>query len=205
MFFLNLYVLEKFVYFFKCDNVKLKRAQIFQWRVKMGKMYTKNMAVVILLVFIVIGISGIFIGCKGKETKTVEITDKTPHLIGSFQSTPEGNIMYSTKGQSGFLVFGPYWPLKEGKYRVRFNLMASGEPNQEVARIDVNVMDKLTNKPAADTIEQKIMSTDKAEWKKYTIDFTAGKNENGNLLYEFRVFATGTGDVKIKGIFLERL
>jgi len=24
MFFLNLYVLEKFVYFFKCDNVKVK-------------------------------------------------------------------------------------------------------------------------------------------------------------------------------------
>ena len=59
------------------------------------------------------------------------------------------------------------------------------------------------NKPAVNPIEQKIISTGKAKWKEYTIDFIAGKNKNKTLLYEFRVFATGSRDVKVRGIVLE--
>jgi hypothetical protein len=167
----------------------------------MTRMRCKQISLIYFLIMLFMGNLTIY-SCKGGETKSVEITDKTLHLIGVFESTSDGNVMHATKGQTGVLVFGPYWALKEGRYRVKFELMVSGDPDQEVAHIDVNVMDKLASKAAADLIEQKVMSTGRGEWKEYTIDFTARKNEDSNLLYEFRVFATGTGDVKVKGIFL---
>lgn len=170
----------------------------------MEKRYTKTMAVVISSIVFVFVISG-FIGCKGKETKTLEITDKTLHQIGRFESTSEGNILKADKGQSGYLIFGPYWPLKKGMYRVKFNLMGTGEPDQEVARLDVNIMDTTTKRPLTSPIERRIITTDKTGWQEYEIFFQAEDNEKGNLVYEFRVYANGAGEVKVRRITLERL
>lgn len=136
---------------------------------------------------------------------SVDISDKTPHMAGSAELTSSGYVMHSTKGQSGLLVYGPYWALNKGKYRVRFVLQATGEPGQEAVRIDVSITDATARKYEPKHIRKSITGTTEAQWKEYFMDFTAEENKNGNLIYEFRVFATGTGDVKVRAITVEEL
>ena len=111
--------------------------------------------------------------------------------------------MHSAKGKEGVLVYGPYWPLKDGKYRVRFNLMLTGKPEHFITHIDVFATDKFTQKLSHEPIIRKLNGTDKPKWEEHFIDFTVVNNKVGNLLYEFRVLPTGAGDVRVKEIILE--
>jgi hypothetical protein len=137
--------------------------------------------------------------------RSVRIPEDTPHLIGSLESTFEGNILRSRKGEKGHLVYGPYWPLSKGTYRVRFHLVVSGDPESVVAILDVNVMDKKRGVPAGQPISKEIRGVREPGPQEHSIDFIAKDNAKGELLYEFRVFSTGSGDVAVSGLSLQRL
>ena len=101
----------------------------------------------------------------------------------------------------GFLFFGPYLPLPEGRYRVHFRLAAApefGRPDDAVvATIDVF------------RAEQTVASRDLAFpdfgggylWKTFTLDFE--RDDWGP--WEFRVFYHDVGTLAADRIWLERL
>ena len=136
--------------------------------------------------------------------KNIEINEKIPHTVGHLESYSRGNVIYSLKGESGFLVFGPYWPLKEGKYEVTFNLFVKGPRNAQCAIIDVCITDKIRDIVAIPLIKKEVDGSPKDQWENHVVEFTAGVNEKRNLLYEFRVFTTGLGEVKVRAISLRR-
>lgn len=150
-----------------------------------------------LLYGVVIGLIIFLInGCA--QVKKVDISSKTPHSIGAF----EGTYMHALKGQSGVLVYGPYWNLEYGNYRVTYSINAVGTLNQEAAIIDINAFDKKTSTPSSIT-KSKVVVLDSEKWRNYTLDFCTLKNNN--ILYEFRVISNGFGDIKVRSITVQKL
>ena len=142
----------------------------------------------------------ILTGCGPRK---IDMSEKTPHIIGSFEKSNEEAVMHSTKGQTGFLVFGPYWDLKPGNYNVTYKIKVEGTQNQEAAIADVSTFNE--NSKASSVLKQTtVVTSDKAEWKEYSIDFTV-QEQVKELKYEFRVFSTGNTDVKTGTIVLKKL
>jgi hypothetical protein len=113
--------------------------------------------------------------------------------------------MHARAGEEGLLVYGPEWALKEGSYKVRFLLGTSGERDVPLARLEVAARDLAAREPDAGTSTRTITGTGGALWQEHAVAFEAGPNAEGNIVYDFRVFVTGRGDVKVKRIALEYL
>jgi len=135
----------------------------------------------------------------------IPLSGQTLHQVGTFASDSEGNQMFSQTGERGFLVSGPNWQVKDGKYRVGFTLKTSGESKKEVARLDVHVWDKVNLIFDKVLCSKEIYNNDNTGWQKYNLEFITEKYPSGNLLYEYRVFSTGAGVVQINSIVLEKV
>ncbi len=147
---------------------------------------------------------------------SVKISETTPHAIGRL----DGDALRAGPGERGLLLYGPYWALREGRYRVRFLLRVEGPNKEEAAVLDVTMTDVAAQKTS--TLQTASVPAEKAamsqglvapmsqglvapEWREHSIDFEAGENKQGNLIYEFRVFATGKAVVSVAGVSLEPL
>lgn len=137
-----------------------------------------------------------------KKVQSVEISEKTPHSIGNPEQTREGYVMHSRVGESGYLVYGRYWSLRKGKYKVNFYIQAGESPGEEAAIAGVFGIEKKTQRYTYNSVKA-ITSEESPRWKEYSIDLSVGENESANILYEFRVFSTGKGDVSVRGIYIE--
>jgi hypothetical protein len=130
---------------------------------------------------------------------SVRISGKTPHAIGRL----DGDVLKAGPGERGLLLYGPYWALREGRYRVRFLLRVDGPNKEEAAVLDVSMTDVAVQKTS--TLRAASALAEEAGWREHSVDFEAGENKQGNLIYEFRVFATGKGEVSVAGVSLEPL
>jgi hypothetical protein len=135
---------------------------------------------------------------------SVEISGRTRHSTGRLEHTPLGSVMHSRRGERGLLLYGQERPLRKGRYRVRFLMLLEGGPGGETARIEVQKARAREFKP--ETIAARTLSAgEKPGWREYFLDFTVGEPPRGHLNYEFRVFATGAGEVTVKSVTLESL
>lgn len=139
---------------------------------------------------------------KGK--KAVDLSVREFRSAGSLETDNGKPVLIAKRGESGLIIFGPYWPLSAGRYKVTYSLSVSGKRHTVGAVADYVVIDRLTNTP---TVEEKreISSTKLDDLQDIAIEFTAPKNDKGYLVYEFRVSSTGSGAVRIHGITLEKL
>jgi hypothetical protein len=135
---------------------------------------------------------------------SVEISEKTPHSTGRLMRTPMGNVLHAGRGEKGLLVYGRQWTLGRGSYRVRFLMLAKGGPGEEVARIDVQKKDVAAKRYEPENITESITAVESPGWQEYYIDFSVEENRR-DIMYEFRVFTTGNGDVTVRKISIETL
>jgi hypothetical protein len=130
------------------------------------------------------------------KVASVPINADTPHSVGRFD--PLSRQMVSEASDVGFLVYGPYWDLEEGKYQVTFSLQANGSPNELLAQIDINSLDE-----AKPTLSKPVMGS--SEEQKITLEFSAPKKMEKPKSFEFRVSVLGKGKVIVNSIVLERI
>ena len=142
--------------------------------------------------------SSLLFGCS---SKIVGFSEKTPHLIGSFEPGSGGGFMHAKAGESGYLIYGPYWPLEDGKSRVVYTIMARGPEGADAGTIELSAFN--TDNKAQTTMGSiEVFSDAQPRWKDYSIDTWS---LNGDFVYEFRVLSTGVGDIYVKSIKLKKL
>jgi phosphoglycerol transferase len=134
----------------------------------------------------------------------IRMTDETPHLIGKLKVMADRTeVLASEVGQAGSLVYGPYWQLPEGKYKVTFRLRARKTNKDKAGTLEItsfnNFRDVVTVKGS-----KEIIGDSRDDWETYSLIFNVEKFSE-NELYEFLVNSSGQGDLFIRDIELEKL
>jgi hypothetical protein len=141
---------------------------------------------------------------KISKSPGLKIDEKTPHTVGEYVRDSSGNYLQSKIGEEGFLIYGPYWNLSKGKYKVTFQINSdlgkTGEPN---GTVDVFISKK--DEPTTNSIlaSQNILSGDGKSWRMYTLEFEISSENSNDMLAEFRLDVNGNSNVKIKSVTLE--
>jgi len=132
------------------------------------------------------------------------ITGNTPHLIGQLKMMADGaEGIESAIGQTGCLVYGPYWRLPEGKYKTTFTLRAGKTDTGKVGRVEVTKFDNFRGDISLIAVKEIIGETP-GEWQRYSLDFDV-KRFSENNLYEFTVHSNGRAELFVRDIELEKL
>ncbi len=114
----------------------------------------------------------------------------TPHQIGHFDD--ENQVMVGDRGQSGFLMFGPYIALPAGHYQVTFEL-DTDEADAETAGF-VDVVAGATTLARSDIVAA-------GERREITVALALDKETR---LLEFRVFLNGKSRVNVRRVTVRR-
>lgn len=121
-----------------------------------------------------------------------------PTQVGVSQKT----FLVSEKDNSGFLSFGPYIPLKTGKYKATIDFMSSNNVKDDVGFWDVNVFSQDIREHKT-LVAMNIINTDNQPSTMETI-FEVTPELN-NAEFEIRTFFNGKGQLTLKSIMLEKL
>lgn len=134
----------------------------------------------------------------------ISMTGNTPHLIGGVKMMADGTeVIASEIGQSGCLVFGPYWQLPKGKYRVTFTLRAGKTGNDGAGTLKITEFNDFTEEISVIGAKEIIGDTP-GDWQRYSMDFEV-KRFSETSFYEFLVNSNGQGELLIRDIELEKL
>jgi len=135
------------------------------------------------------------------STVQVEISERTPHNVGKFRilSNRKGE-MHADIGESGALVFGPYLPLRSGKYKAIFDISATGTPSEKkpFAIIDINLTTQ------GSLISKELFLREPVEKQKHFLEFDVDEHSGPKDLYETRVIVIGNAEVGVSEITLNR-
>jgi glycosyltransferase involved in cell wall biosynthesis len=134
----------------------------------------------------------------------ISMTDNTPHLIGRVKMMADGTeVIASEIGQSGCLVYGPYWQLPKGKYRVTFTLRAGKTGNDKASTLKITKFNDFTEEISVIGAKEIIGDTP-GDWQRYSMDFEVKRFSESNF-YEFLVNSNGQGELLVRDIELEKL
>jgi phosphoglycerol transferase len=134
----------------------------------------------------------------------ISMTDNTPHLIGRIKMMADGTeVIASEIGQSGCLVYGPYWRLPKGKYRVTFTLRAGKTGNDKAGTLKITKFNDFTEEIFVAGAKEIIGDTP-GDWQRYSMDFEVKRFSETNF-YEFLVNSNGQGELLVRDIELEKL
>lgn len=128
-------------------------------------------------------------------------------LNGSYALSTQVGVKDQKKGQftgegagNGFLVYGPYVPLQEGEYEIRYRLSFDNiktNKNQLVGFCDINIVDSLQNNSRVDLYRDIFEKNNPAEIRlKFTIP-------QGTHCTEFRVFQCGGNILTLQSLILK--
>ena len=106
-------------------------------------------------------------------------------------------------GQSGCLVYGPYWQLPKGKYRVTFTLRAGKTGNDKAGTLKITKFNDFTEEISVIGAKEIIGDTP-GDWQRYSMDFEVKRFSETNF-YEFLVNSNGQGELLVRDIELEKL
>jgi hypothetical protein len=121
----------------------------------------------------------------------LRISSDSKHMIGQLKKNGAQNWLESGQGEQGYLHFGPYVTLPEGKYRAEIDVTA--EAKGAAGIVDI-ISEKGTHVFAAQAIEG-------AENEQQLVfDLDVGKEGAKEL--EVRVFSNGEGVMKLRRIEL---
>ena len=125
------------------------------------------------------------------------VTDNTPHFIGRFH--PEKCALVSSLGETGYLSYGPYVPIRAGKYVATFTItgISTGE-NESLGYVDVNGFKSTQPENALGSAVIEASASEQIIPIPFTVD-------DDNTKFEFRVMANGTGQVEYKGVRVTKI
>lgn len=120
------------------------------------------------------------------------IDHAAPHLIGTIMSRDQQQYLYAKKGETGFLLYGPYVALPEGDYTVTFRLRGEHLSTREIAIVDVNAFDPptKTSRALSSIVIRGTDLTAPDQFRDFTLHFST-RGLAGETLYEFRVHSSG--------------
>ena len=99
----------------------------------------------------------------------------------------------------GYLVYGPYLPLRAGKYVAAFTITGTGTNcNEQLGAVDVNGL--TSAKPENQINFANILAIGSEQI--IPIPFIV---DNRNVKFEFRVMVNGTGQVEYKGVRITKI
>lgn len=172
--------------------------ELVNWRLmeQLGVMYEELHRIDGFLIFVFpVNIARLLPGwdTRYEELSRFPLTERALKNVGHLQKQDAGKgyILIANRGEVGALHYGPYLPVKPGRYRVTFDVLADHNPDGAV-RIDV-----------AGGLDQKIFG------EKFLLESDAPQEivftlEEENTL-EFRVWALGTEHVTFRGYAIQRL
>lgn len=143
-------------------------------------------------------------------TRLVGQRNAQPLNVGERVSIPMGDF-YSLVGSysdgsweaggnagpsAGFLIFGPYWPVNPGNYRITVSMTASGS-------VDDSWVDVIANAGKLVIANARLTSAVTSSHQSLTT-ILAGKLETSCPDLEIRVFYAGKGMLRVTGIVVER-
>ena len=123
------------------------------------------------------------------------VTKSSASQIGNYvpESKNSRSMLVSRTGQSGAVHFGPYVTADPGTYHATFDIDIEGS-NQAIVKIDV-----ASAKGGKLHAERELYPNGQANAKRLTFSLNQPTEK-----IEFRVFATGTGNVRFRGVSLIR-
>jgi hypothetical protein len=133
----------------------------------------------------------------------IDLSNKALIGVGTYDETGGIKKIVVTPGKKGLVLFGPYLPLQEGSYAVKFYFDLSGPANVVAATVDFTVIDKARNVVEVLKPTDVIFTASKIE-QAVELSFKVPSNKNNNLLYEFRVTSSGAGSIVVKQILLTK-
>jgi hypothetical protein len=130
----------------------------------------------------------------------------TSFVVSPGQVAPQTGVVQADRvvatashDQPGYVLFGPYAPLKSGPYRATFTLAATGTAGKTpVATIDVS-----GGPPSYTTFAQRVVTADQLEshaGSRITLPFTTP----GGYLTETRVYYHGNGTLRVGSVEVAR-
>ncbi|MBC7622006.1 MAG: glycosyltransferase, partial [Aeromicrobium sp.] len=132
-----------------------------------------------------------------REGINLPVTESTPHFVGTYD--PTKNALVSTFGEASYLSYGPYLPLRTGKYVAAFTISASGPVDGElVGVVDVNGFKFSKPENSLGAVDVKVANAEPILHVPFTVD-------DRNTKFEFRVRVNGGGQVEYKGVRITRI
>jgi hypothetical protein len=126
--------------------------------------------------------------------------EKLPGMTGQIvddEKAIDGQAKSASKNQVGYLIFGPYIPLVNGRYQANFRLKTDrNDPGQTLAALEVVKGDYEII--ASQTINSQDFSQ-VDDWQNFKINFET----SGGKAFQFRIFALGEGDIWVDEVRLE--
>jgi hypothetical protein len=122
----------------------------------------------------------------------------TPRLVGSLDK--EAAALVATKGEKGWLMYGPYVKLSPGEYQVVFALTVEGvAPGVEAGFVDVS---RVEAKSRVSEVVSAALRSGVGE-QKIVLKFHVMSSDFSS--YEFRIFVNGAADrIKTTGVAVEK-
>ncbi|MBU8975648.1 hypothetical protein JI752_005790 [Lysobacter sp. MMG2] len=114
------------------------------------------------------------------------------HTVGELLQVGSASVL-ATKGQPGFLHFGPYIRLEQGQYAATFDIEVLGQAGPGVATLDVSA------KAGSDV--RVTGSAKRAGRQRITLPFDLPEDASD---LEFRVLTDGSSELRLYGIQLQR-
>jgi hypothetical protein len=123
-----------------------------------------------------------------------------PGLYGPQTGTVHGNVVVAKSGRDrpGFLMWGPYAPLKSGTYRARFPLTVTGAgSNEPVATVEA------AGTPPPKLFARKVVTAGELK-RRFPSSVSLRFKSPGGYLAETRVFYDGKGTMRAGPVEVER-
>ena len=127
----------------------------------------------------------------------LRVTDNTPHFVGTFD--PVKSALVANVGEGGYLSYGPYVPIRSGKYVAVFTITAEGPTGSgNYGHVDVNGFKNALPENPLGTAAIEAKDGEQV----LAIPFTV---QDDNTKFEFRVMVNGSGRVEYKGVRVTKI
>lgn len=124
---------------------------------------------------------------------------------GKLETSKDYKYGHIRTGEKGFMMILKLPFLDAGKYRARYILKAVGKKGDTIAEISFRKKNRYDGSAYEKPIVKEIESTAEPRWHEYVLNFEAGAAGSGPEEFEFKAYATGQGDMKMKKLILEKL
>ncbi|MCZ4374013.1 hypothetical protein O4H50_19625 [Vibrio diazotrophicus] len=144
------------------------------------------------LIFVMLLASG-FTGNPNKDKaifQAIKLPSQTGRIIDSFRFA-EHNI-----DNTGFITYGPYFPLTEGKHEIALSYKSSAEKTENIGWIDI-----FNTTSGKKLVQTPIYGTKNMD-RTLIIDFET--NHWGTNIFEFRVYWNGLSNIQIQNIIIKK-
>lgn len=154
----------------------------------------KKISIAIILIFLV------FYGYY-KKSRSIDILNSPLPLFSQIGAVDIAKKISGAEGKEGFLVYGPYLPMKEGSYAINYQLSLSNlnpaeDPQKTVGFCDVNVADNPQYNVRYDFKVKDFLQSNPHE---FTLKFFIPQNKPQ---VEFRVFQYAGQNLSLQSLRL---